>query len=70
MNKKAIWEAVKEPLRLLVLAVIPFAVAYFVSLPYQWAVVVVMVLRFVDKYLHEVGKDKKDASLVKGLTRF
>jgi len=51
-----IWEAVKEPLRLLVLAVIPFAIAYFTELNYEWAAVITVVLRFIDKLLHEVGK--------------
>lgn len=62
-DRKAVLEAVKEPLRLLVLAVIPFAVAYFTEVDYQWAGVALVVLRFVDKLLYEAGVDK-------GLTRF
>lgn len=65
-----LWEACKEPLRLLVLAVIPFALAYLTELPYEWAGVVTVILRFVDKYLHERGKAEGDEDLVKGLTRF
>ena len=76
MDKKAIWEAVKEPLRLLVLAVIPFAIAYLSEWTYEWAVVATVFLRFVDKLLHEVSKEKpqeerNDGYLgIKGLTGF
>jgi hypothetical protein len=70
MNWKPVLEAMKEPLRLLVLAVIPFGVAYFTELPYEWAGVIVLVLRFIDKFLHEVGKAAKDETLELGLTRF
>lgn len=67
---KVLWEAVKEPLRLLVLAVIPFAVAYFASLPYEWAGIALLVLRFIDKYLYELGKATNNPKLEAGLTRF
>lgn len=76
MNREALWEAAKEPLRLLVLAVLPFAIAYFASLDYQWAVVATVVLRFVDKWLHEIEiakpvKQQNDGLLgVRGLTGF
>ena len=69
-QKEALWNAVKEPLRLLVLAVLPFAIAYFSNLGYEWAVLVVLVLRGLDKLLHEYGKASKNDILVKGLTRF
>lgn len=75
-NKDAFLEAIKEPLRLLALAVVPFAIAYFVELPQQWAVVAVVVLRFVDKWLHEIAvaqpvKKQNEGLLgVKGLTGF
>ena len=69
-NKKAIWEATKEPLRLIAIALIPFIIAYFVDLPYEWAAVMIVVLRFIDKLLHELGKAKKDDLLKGGLTRF
>ncbi len=68
--KNPIFEAVKEPLRLLVLAVIPFGVAYFTSLSYEWAGVAVLILRLIDKLLHEVGKAKENESLTLGLVRF
>jgi len=72
--KNALFEAVKEPLRLLVLALIPFAITYFASLPYGWAVAATIVLRFLDKWLHEIAKVgvvKNEGILgIKGLTGF
>jgi len=76
MNWKPLWEAVKEPLRFLVLAVLPFLVSYFAGLPYLWAVVVAFMLRALDKYLHEANKvlpaSKQNKGLLglKGLTGF
>ncbi len=76
MNKQALIEAIKEPLRLLVLAVIPFVITYFAELPQQWAVAAVVVLKFVDKWLHEIEiakpikKQNEGVLGVKGLTGF
>ena len=73
-DKEALWKAVKEPLRLLVLAVVPFGIAYFMGIEAQWAITATVVLRFIDKYLHEVGKEqsteREESPLVKGITRF
>lgn len=66
----SIWEASKEPLRLLVLALIPCLLTYFADLPYEWAGFIVLVLRFVDKLLHEYGKENDNEKLTTGLTRF
>lgn len=66
IDKKALWEAVKEPLRWLVLAVLPFAIAYVAALPYEWAALATTLLRIVDGYLHELAP-KGTAG---GLTRF
>jgi hypothetical protein len=65
-----IWEACKEPLRLLVLALIPFAIAYLTELNYSWAVAATVVLRFIDKLLYEIGKANGNKSIEAGLTRF
>ena len=67
MNKEALFEALKEPARLLVLAVLPFIIAYFVSLPYQWAVVVTLILRALDSYLHNVAKEEPAKTRNEGL---
>lgn len=69
-DKKVFLEAIKEPLRLLVLAIIPFAIAYFGSLSYEWAGIILIGLRFLDKYLHELGKATDNSRLLSGLTKF
>lgn len=74
MDKQALWNAIKEPLRLLVLAILPFVVAYFTNIDTQWAFLALLALRGLDKYLHEMGKKSskknKESILLKGLTRF
>lgn len=71
---KNLWEAAKEPLRILVLAVIPVLLAYFEVINTEWAVGLTVLLKFIDKYLHLVGKsadvDGKGSALTTGLTRF
>lgn len=69
-DKKVFIEAIKEPLRVLVLAIIPFAIAYFGSISYEWAGIIVVILRFIDKYLYELGKATNNPKLEAGLTRF
>lgn len=66
----AIWEAAKEPLRLLVLAILPVLTAYLGDLSYWWAGVAIILLRLLDSILHEVGKETNNETLTKGLTRF
>jgi hypothetical protein len=66
-NKEALIEAIKEPLRLLVLAVIPFGIAYFTEINAQWALIAVVVLRFVDKWLHEIQAAKPEKKQEEGL---
>ena len=56
MDKKALWEAIKFPLRQIVLAIIPFLIAYFKVLPYEWSGVIFGLLTFLDKYLYELWK--------------
>jgi len=67
---KLVWEATKEPLRVLVLALIPFGLVYFGELSYGWAGALVLVLRFLDKLLHEIGKAYENEKLTTGITRF
>jgi len=68
--KQAIFEAIKEPLRLLVLAVIPVLLVYLEKLSVEWAGILILVLKLIDQVLHEVGKETEKESLVTGLTRF
>lgn len=67
---KPIIEAVKEPLRLLVLALIPFALAYVEVIDTNLAIAITIGLRYLDKALHEMGKENGSESLSKGITRF
>ena len=75
-NWEPLKESIKEPLRLLALAIVPFAIAYFAELPQQWAVAAVVALRFIDKWLHEIAiaqpvKKQNEGLLgVKGLVGF
>jgi len=68
--KQAIWEASKEPLRLLAIALIPLAISYFTALSFEWAGIIILVLRYADKILHELGKAQDNDVLVGGLVRF
>lgn len=75
MSKEALWRAVKEPLRLLVMAIVSWLLAEV--LPFvkgEWVPIIILILRFADKYLHELGKERSTtrsvSPLVKGLTRF
>jgi hypothetical protein len=70
LSKEALWKAVKEPLRLLLFALIPFALAYLKTFPTGWATALTLLLRFFDKLLHEIGKETDNKLLVKGLSRF
>ena len=68
--RTALWNAAKEPLRWLVLAVIPVVIVYLTGLNAQWAVYSVVVLRLLDKFIHELGKEANNDTMVMGLTRF
>ena len=65
-----LWEATKDPLRLLVLAIIPFILVYLEAINAQWAVTITVVLKYIDKILHEVGKETGNKVLTRGLTQF
>ena len=73
---KLVWEAIKEPLRLLVLAISPFIITSLTGTDAQWAIYATLVLRFIDKYLHDKAKEdparmRNEGLLgVKGLTGF
>lgn len=62
----AIWEAIKEPLREIVMAIIPFALERLSVIDAEWAVILYVVIRGVDQYLHDRAKD----GVAGGLTRF
>lgn len=67
-------KAAKEFFRVVALAVVPVLIMGlqdgFVN-PRAVAVIAAIAgLRFIDKFLHELGKDTKSPALVGGLTRF
>lgn len=70
MNWKALWVAVKEPLRWLAIAIIPVILAYFEVIDTQWAVIIVAVIRIADKMLHDYGKEDKNEIMEKGVVGF
>ena len=67
-------EALKELLRVVLLATIPVIVTSVESGAVDAKIIATVALlaglRFVDKWLHEKGKEEGDKNLVKGLTRF
>ncbi len=78
LNPAALWEGIKEGLRVTVISVVPIVLTG-VSLTtgevnINWllvkAVAFVAVVRLVDKWMHEVGKDNDNPTLTRGLTQF
>jgi hypothetical protein len=71
MNWTVLWEAVKEPLRLLVLGIIAWLITYVLpGVDTQWSIPLIVLLRFIDKWLHEAGKASDNATLIRGITQF
>lgn len=67
----ALWEATKEPLRLIALGLVSYLlVSVIPQLDARWAIVLTGILRYVDSVLHEFGKVEKNETLAGGLTRF
>jgi len=78
MNKKAIIEALKEASRTTLIVYVPLSIAYLQTLesldtiPWKAIIVGIIIfgLRFVDNFIHQLGKEKEGSILIKGLTRF
>lgn len=72
INWKALWEAVKEPLRWFVIALIPVLINWISGQPWNVEAigVVIAVIRIVDKMLHDYGKEVGNTTIEGGLTRF
>lgn len=74
MSRKALIEAMQELARVMVLAVIPVAIAGLQDGHFDWrliwTVAAIAGLRFIDKYLHTLGKELNDPKMIKGLTQF
>lgn len=71
---KPLTEAVKEGLRVVALAVLPVLVDSLTQGEVNWRFIAitgaVAALRFIDAWLHEVGKEEKNKLMEGGLTRF
>jgi len=65
MDWKKLWEASKEPLRILVIAIIPIMLAYLEVINTELAIAIIAVLRVVDKYLHLLAPEGKAGGLVR-----
>ena len=72
--KEALIKALKELGRVVVLALIPMAIPMLEKWEIDWKLLLVVgiiaLLRGIDKYLHELGKEEEDENLILGLTRF
>lgn len=71
-DKKAFWEAIKLPLRLLVFAaigfIVDFLIVYFSGLNTEVGIIVSALLVALDKYIHEV-RSKETAKPLEGFKR-
>lgn len=64
-------ESLKEPARIALLAIVAWLFTVVVpQVPKQYVPVLTLVLKLVDEYLHQIGKETKNDTLVTGLTRF
>lgn len=72
INWKAVWEAVKEPLRWFVIALIPILINWISGQPWNAEAIgiAIAVIRIVDKMLHDYGKESGNTTIEGGLTRF
>ena len=64
-------EAVKEPLRWVAIAIIAYVIDAIVpQMKPEYIPYVMIALRFVDKWLHDIGKVTENEVLTGGLVRF
>jgi hypothetical protein len=74
MNTEALKKAGLELGRVVVLSIIPVIVIGVENGQFDPRVVgvvaLIAALRFLDKYLHELGTEGADTRLIKGITRF
>ena len=72
MNKAALWESVKELLRLVLITAIPVIINWISGQPWnpEAITITIIIIRAIDKILHDYGKETGNATLEGGLTRF
>ena len=67
----ALWESLKEPLRLIILGIISWIlVAIVPQLDEKYVPIVLLVLRWADKFVHEYKSGIKTEGAYKGLIGF
>lgn len=70
----ALLKALKEFFRVVVLAVVPILITSLQEQMIDWRLIGVTAaiagLRFIDKALHEMGKEQKNKVMTRGLTQF
>ena len=74
MDKLALIEALKELGRVVLIAIVPVLIEQLtngsVDVKTIGIIATLAVLRAIDKFLHETGKNAGDPNLMKGLTQF
>lgn len=72
--KTAIIEAAKESARVAIISAIPILIDGLQKGMVDWRLVgvsmIINILRTIDKFMHELGKEENSDFLTKGLTRF
>lgn len=69
LDYSALWEALKEPARLLLMALAGWGISQLANTDQTLTVAIVTILlRTADKVLHQFGKDNEMDKLSKGLT--
>jgi hypothetical protein len=72
--ESSLGKAILDGLRVVVLAIIPVVASFLGEWKFDWKVLVVVaglaLLKVVDRYLHLIGKEEKNNTLITGLTRF
>ena len=72
--EEKIKKALLEAGRVVVLAILPVAIASLekgeIDMRYIGIVAALALLRFTDKWLHEIGKENDNGAMIKGITLF
>jgi hypothetical protein len=72
--QSALGKAVLDGLRVMVLSIIPILADFLASGEFNLNMILVAaalsILKSLDKFLHEFGKENEDDLLIKGLVRF
>lgn len=72
--KVSLVKAIKEAMRVILIAIIPIVIGMLESGAFDMRVILasggIALLKFIDKLLHELGKELEKEVLIKGITRF